>query len=187
MPESAKKHLDKNEWLPEHLCFEDGVVETVDRVQQFLATQDVVVVGLDGSDVNVGKSSLLTEISLRLYAIRVPVTTASYIDGIPDAADQLKIKKDVYSTQKSVFIVEHTGLQMFLPERALRMVKANRNAELEKTMKRIGIQKSEIDLFVSVYAPKRPFIKADDPDSKPLGDIVICNEKAVDKPRAPTR
>ncbi|MCC7197019.1 hypothetical protein IT413_02365 [Candidatus Peregrinibacteria bacterium] len=187
MPENGEKHLDAREGLPEHLCFEDGLVEAVDRVQQLLATQDVVVVGLDGSDVNVGKSTLLTELSLRLDRLRIPVTTASFTEGIPDVASVLKLKQEVYNTNKSVFIIEHTGLGIFLTERALKMLKANRNAELEKAMQIIGIQKSQIDLFVSIYAPKRPFVRANDPSSYPLGDIVICNEKAVDKPRAPTR
>ena len=171
------------EGVKEHLCFEDGVVEAVDRVQLLLTDKDIVVVGIDGSDADVGKTTLLTQLSRRLDALRVPVTSCSDISGIPDVFSQIDTKKTLYGSNKCVVIIEHAGMASYVDQRVEAMVKLNRNTVLTKTFNGIGIGKTEVDLYVSIYAKGKPFARSNNPLLKPLGDVIICNEKATDKPR----
>lgn len=170
------------EQLKEPLCFEDGLVEAVDRVQALIANQDCVVVGLDGSDVSVGKSTLLSQLALRIDSLHIPVTTCSQIDGIGDNFSTLLAKRTIHNSKKGVIIIEHTGAQVFLTPRALFMIKQNRNSELREELLRLGVHKDQIDLFISIYTANKPFARSKMPDHEPLGDIIICNEKATDKP-----
>jgi ssRNA-specific RNase YbeY (16S rRNA maturation enzyme) len=62
------------------------------------------------------------------------------------------------------------------------MIKKNRNAELREELLRLGVHKDQIDLFISIYTANKPFARSKMPDHEPLGDIIICNEKATEKP-----
>lgn len=171
------------EGVIEHLCFEDGLVEAIDRVQLLLIDKDIVVVGIDGSDADVGKTTLLTKLSQRLDVLRVPVVSCSDIDGIPDVFSQIDTKKVLYGNNKCVVIIEHAGMASYVDQRIEAMVKLNRNKVLTQTFNRMGIGKTEVDLYISIYAKAKPFARSNNPLLKPLGDVVICNEKAVEKRR----
>lgn len=148
--------------------FGRGALEALDRILALYekTDRDLVVV-INGSGINVGKTKLEQFLRSHLMERDIPTNQMSHL-----TRDELKWRQDhspepVESRRpyRVFFHTMHGGLAPSVPA----------FHAMHKTSEYLPA-----DYFVAIYRPDRPFSKIR--DFKPLGDIVIRNEKAIDSP-----
>jgi hypothetical protein len=143
--------------------FDEGVEKSVERIQQLIRDlkRDVFVF-VNGSSIEVGKTTLIRTLATKLHALGIPCEFEVTFPKTPEG----EIKKVVFREQ----INGHWKSGESYRD-ALR--KANPNLGPEK----YG------DLYIGIYRPDRKF----KPDirglDEPTADIMIRNTQALDRPK----
>ena len=149
--------------------FEGGAQEALNRILELYekTDRDLVVV-INGSGINVGKTKVEQFLRGALTERDIPTNQLSYL-----TRDELKWRQDhspepADSGRRPYRVFFYTMLGTVSPS-----VPAFH--AMHKTSEYLPA-----DFFVAIYRPDRkfPVIR----DFKPLGDIIIRNEKAVDSP-----
>jgi hypothetical protein len=163
--------------VPEY-SFDEGVRAAIARIEELLAQQDFVVVGVEGSAPSVGKTFVTGSLANYFHCneIAISITSRGKVE-ICGALRTIEYLKSSLKAKKGLLIIEGAGIESAVP---LEKVSESRKAvdnNLGILLARAGVPNGKFDLLISIYRPDRPFRKMG-PDARPLGDIVICNEKA---------
>lgn len=151
---------------PEY-SFEDGVETAVERIRELYEASDKdVVVEINGSGINVGKTELLRNLARKLGEANISLSVLN--DPTREYYDYMKANNtdaNGGAGEKRVYIVGTSIGKMY------------HSTEEYKTL-RMG--ELPVDLYIGIYRPDKPFGK----DSRlvPVADIMIRNEGAEDKP-----
>ena len=153
---------------PEY-SFEEGVQAAVDRIKGLYEASDKdVVVEINGSGVNVGKTELLKQLAQKLgdegiFLSVLNDSTRAYYEEVKnqDTAANGGVP------EKRVYIVTTTIGKMY------------HSTEEYRSLKLEG--EVSVDLYIGIYRPDKPFGK--DGPLAPVADIMIRNKGARDKPR----
>ena len=158
IPPGAKEYL-----------FEEGVQVAVDRIKELYEASDKdVIVEINGSGVNVGKTELLKQLAQKLgdegifLSVLNDPTQAYY-----EEAKKLETAANSGVSEKRVYIVATTIGKMY------------HSTEEYRSLKLEG--EVSVDLYIGIYRPDKPFGK--DGPLAPVADIMIRNKGARDKPR----
>jgi hypothetical protein len=152
-----------SEEKPREYSFEKGVDAAFERIKELYNTLDRdIIVEINGSNVNVGKSELLRQLSGRLYEVGILSTNLERTDKELFA----EVKKFEGAEDKKVYIVSDTIRKLFDSTESYR--KALRDNDLLTA-----------DLYIGIYSPDRPFEGA----TGPVADMIIKNEHATEKPK----
>jgi hypothetical protein len=162
LPQRAE-HRERREY-----GFAEGVRASLDRLLELYEhTDHDLVVVINGSSTDVGKTYLQRDIERALMEHSI-VTTNLGTGGRSDMLWRRQHIPDPVASGRRPFVVFFYVMQGFLIRKG------------EDYNARTGRDFLPVDLAVAIYRPDRPF--EDNPQLKPLGDIVIRNELAVDNP-----
>jgi len=153
---------------PEY-SFEEGVQAAVDRIKELYEPSDKdVVVEINGSGINVGKTELLKQLGQKLgeediFLSVLNDSTRAYYEEVKNqdtAANGGVPEKRVYIIATTIGKKYHS-------------TKEYRSLKLEGEL--------PVDLYIGIYRPDKPFGR-DEHGLVPVADIMIRNEGASDKP-----
>lgn len=164
--------------------FDEGVSVIVEKIESLLQSgQKYVIVSINGSGIDVGKTKLTSEISINLQqkVTGTLVLTCSNADNIDTLKDILSMDTKQKIPKKQVVIIfgadHYTGL--VLPKKIKEKVRESADKSLKKNAAAIGLGVDKIDLRIGIFRPDRPFKSID--DCEVFADIIIKNEKAHNK------
>jgi len=162
------------------LSFDEGLQKAVGRIQDLISTQSVAAVGIDGSNTNVGKTRLVSRLARELSQRQIPVVLGSEVSMLHDNLPVLPVSQAQKQSTKAVILIENAGLQSAFVPSIKSLVRNNKDRELRELLERFNIMHPGYDFMISIYRPDKPFSHSDLPETKLLGDIVICNDNAID-------
>lgn len=161
--------------------FESGIKAAMERIQSLLAEKDVVLVGINGSDTNVGKTRVGAELSKLLNENQIPNIRVGGIDIIKQNEHKV-LSMLAESDQPRGVIIFTAQMSGSYTEDQLTKLKQSFDDDAKEAASRSGLPFDKVDLMISIYRPDKPFVSADENiNTKPIGDIIIRNEKAIDK------
>lgn len=180
MIESENQQLvNEKQKLPEterEYTFESGVAEIMKRIEALLTQKDYVVIEINGSGKNVGKSTLAGRLWTEFKLKQIPCTSVSEIDlfAVHLVKDLQEYQKS-YKTRKGVIVFDAALDAMAFDDAKNRQtVRNGENRSVREIGDKFKLGVDRVDIIVAIYSPKRSFI------ATPVGDIVIRNEYAKD-------
>lgn len=167
------EHIDDAESIPE-LTFDMGVAETIARIDQLLQQQDCVVIAINFTGENVGKSFFTRRILKILHQTEIP---ALYLRDRPREMDieALNLQENRYGSKKMILILEEAQLGSLHVDSAM-AIKRFRNDEAVRFCRELGHEHHGIDFWVGLHTPSQPF--SQDHSYAPIADFIIRNEEA---------
>ena len=165
---------------------EEGEKAVFSRIKELLASQDYVLVAFDlsyGSDV--GKSTISSGLWERCYRERIPaIVFVDFTDLsvlIEPYRENLSGLRKEFHSKKGVIIMQAggEGPPMKLKKEDRKFIREIQDNAFASEFKKVDLPIKKVDIWVSIYRPDHPFFI--DEEHGYLGDIVIRNDKAVDK------
>lgn len=151
--------------------FEKGLEEITSRILELLRREKYVVVAFSCSSTNVGKSTLAKLVAQKLFKNGITAERYHGLEEIGEDNTAPRGDSRVFIFEQlewhTVNIKQYTGLKIAW-DRAIK-----------KTFDKVGIGVRGADLWVGIYRPDKPFELGS--NSRPLADIIIRNDLAVNK------
>lgn len=166
--------------------YKEGVVEVINEIKKLLCQKDHIVISISGgvgveggyNDTDVGKTTLGKDLSQELDSLGANVILTSNINSlISNSSLILYYKKNKKKLKMVVIFDDEPNLPVSGESRE--DFNKYRNLKLEKGAKSVKLDLNKFDIDILIYRPDRPASK----DEIEVADIVIKNEKAVDKKR----
>jgi hypothetical protein len=165
--------------IPEY-NFEDGLQRAIEIISSVLEQKDVVVVAINGSDINVGKTTLQTELGRFCLRKGFALLNGSDADSLGMCEDDFLYQLSTCSHNKGVIILGANAHGFSVPESKIQTAREFYDYQFKE--KKGAIPTEKIDLWIGIYRDDKPFGSGSQVEPKfPLADILIKNEKAVDK------
>ena len=162
------------------VSFEEGVEKTMLRLEELTQSETgPIVVCINGSSANVGKSHLARGLSEKIRAKGWAYVRKTGLDY--DSLNEKRVMEHDLERAKmdrpgQPVVIIFEGFGMDLPN--LETEADVKNIILLRFSEGTNLQLSKVHLWVAIYSPDRPFRRG---KSDPLGEIVIRNEAALEK------
>lgn len=162
------------------VSFDEGVEKAMLRLEDLTQSETgPIVVCINGSSPNVGKSHFARKLTEKIYArgwsyVRNTSIDHSSLNSKKSFERDLERAKMDRPGQPIVIILEEFGMD--LPN--LKTEADVKDIILSKFSRGTDLQLNKVHLWVAIYAPERPFIRG---KTDPLGEFVIRNEAALEK------
>ncbi|MDD3887637.1 MAG: hypothetical protein PHN19_02580 [Patescibacteria group bacterium] len=162
--------------------FEEGVEETLKRIDSLLEKQDYIVVAISGS-VDVGKTSFKKEVVKGLELKNITLAIRPNVADIDiHTKEQLEREKSNKGNKKCVVILEAANYPLDnMTEESTRMFKEFLDEELSSRSEEVGLPLLKVDLRIHIYRPDKPFSTNENVNQ--FADIVINNSHVKDDER----
>ncbi|MDD4996082.1 MAG: hypothetical protein PHW15_01205 [Patescibacteria group bacterium] len=152
-PERINEQFESREY-----SFEEGVKESISRILDLLKNHGSVIVAVIGGSFDAGKTTVSSRLGRGLMENGTRIKWCGSIDTLEFKSEFPESGEVLILTAEDVY---------------------TRDSAIEVKAKKFGLPFSKIDLRVFVYRPDRAF----EIREKRLADILIRNERAVDKKR----
>lgn len=183
-----KKNPDYSDERAE-FSFEEGVTETMRRIDEFFQSgQDYVVVAINGY-IQVGKSRLASEIEMQLSGRHIPVLRCADEKQIESRIYGFALEQRKNDSNGGVVILDATAWPFYAPSDpkliSAEKVRENQDQYLHRVAKKLALPARGINIRISIYRPDKPetrkFIGLDDKDVQSFADIIVRNDQARDR------
>lgn len=176
-PKQPEQTAEKKEYN-----FDQGVSVVVQKIESLLAAgQKYVVVSINGSDVEVGKTHLLAAIAIQLKLKGINVYDCSNSEHIGILKDVIKATEEESPANQIVIIFQADAPTGFpVPKEKIEQERGRSDYSLRQRAEEIGLPLEKIDIRVGIYRPDRPFVSFK--GCKIFADIIIRNEQAHNRP-----
>ena len=176
---------------PEHspevreYSYDEGVAEVVSRISTLFETKDAIFVAVNGQDQHVGKTRITMDLLHRKDALHSPDIIWLYIKNFDSWDIEGVIRNAMYarhlqpSARKYILIMEQAEIYRRNDTPFHQRNNDNFHEKVRTIGELINLPLRETDLLISICRPDRKFHDAQDPSS--MNEILIVNEKAVDK------
>lgn len=156
----------ETEPVPEY-SFEEGVDVAAEKIKELYEKSDKdVIIEINGSSINVGKTELLRNLAQKLGETGIPLNVLN--DPTREYYDYMKAANTDANggvEEKGVYIVATSIGKMY---------------HSTKEYRELNRGELSIDLYIGIYRPDKPF---GGNRLVPVADIMIRNEGASDKPK----
>ncbi|PIR96315.1 MAG: hypothetical protein COT92_01735 [Candidatus Doudnabacteria bacterium CG10_big_fil_rev_8_21_14_0_10_42_18] len=175
----SERRIPESETRQRGYFFDNGVAEVLKLLEKKLREEDVVIIGIHGSSINVGKTQLAGRLGNWLIAQDIPHVYSSDFEGLSrgNASDNIGVEKELrLKKNKLVIILEAMTTGAIKPEK-IETVTLSENQTLLEISKKLNLHLKKIDVRILIQRPDKLFQAG----TTNLADILITNEKAVDK------
>ncbi|MEK9165729.1 MAG: hypothetical protein AAB525_02630 [Patescibacteria group bacterium] len=174
--------LNSSETEKKEYSFNEGLEEIKRQVTSLLKSKDYVVIAFNASGTDVGKTYLSGAMRSWCYEQEIPFCNCPQDYSLQDGIDAFLGEQLEFNRSGGVIILEGSAGVFFRESRDLIIsFKQARNTSLAAIGEEIGLPLNSIDIWVAIYRPDKPF-QLDKSTDELLGDIIIRNEGAKDKP-----
>lgn len=175
MPKNSQNPENESKNEPLECNLEDGLQETLLRIEELLLDQNIVVITIHGSDINVGKSYLSDQLIMALKEKQIGVAWAgSEIERLGSFEIELPNDKGVIIFTADPIV--GTPLRLNLKDQ----ITKTWDTKIEEAGKKIGLPIKKIDIKIAIQTPEKPFEQQE--NWGPSADIIITNTGAQKKP-----
>ncbi len=165
--------------IPEY-NFEDGLQRAIEIISSVLEQKKVVVVAINGSDINVGKTTLQTELGRFCLRKGFALLNGSDAGSLRMSEADFLYQLNTSLDNKGVIILGANSHGFSVPENKIQAAREFYDYQFKD--KKGSIPTEKIDLWIGIYRDDKPFSSGSLVEPRfPLADILIKNEKAVDK------
>jgi len=160
--------------------FNEGLEKIKRQVISLLKSKDYIVIAFNASGTDVGKTYLKGAIHSWCYEQKLPFYSckSEYDLG---GFDAFLSEQQEFGREGGIIILESCAGCFSAPKDTIISFKQTRDTNLTSATKETGLPLNSIDIWVAIYRPDKPFQLAG-PTDELLGDIIIRNEGAKDKP-----
>jgi hypothetical protein len=164
--------------VPEY-SYEEGLDKIAEIIMGRLEKNPHIAVAFKANAMHVGKSRLSSEIARKLYEQRVRSVVFHDEYELERYGQQILRSVTEYGNQawfipdKMVIIFDQADLVS--PPDDFQVRKKIFDKKIGATLEKLGYDVAGVHLWVGVYRPDKPF------SSRPNVDVIVRNEKAVDK------
>ncbi|MDD5050912.1 MAG: hypothetical protein PHV93_04240 [Candidatus Pacebacteria bacterium] len=175
--------------VPPEYHFDEGLLHITEKIEALLDSGSkyvtVAIGGLSHDDIDIGKTTLSAAIIRHFTAKDIPVYSVPApgdlaIEGLVTLQ---KLIRDSGKENAGGIILFNAWHTLVVPPAKMATAGSNQETILKKHAERVNLPIEKIDLKIGLYRPDRPYAKKNSRNETvfPLADIVICNEKAIDK------
>jgi hypothetical protein len=154
--------------------FDEGLQEILKRVEALLSHQDYVVVGINAIGADVGKTYLKN--SIAGYFLNNGIIAVAFNNPDQFDLENLRFYQSRFTTKKVVIVFESFA-SFYGNDEEVNALRKFHNIEVAYAGDQFNVPITHVDVWVGLCRPDRPF------PGNSGADVVICNEKAVDKKR----
>ncbi len=165
--------------------FDEGVQEAIKRIEDLLSRQEYVVVGVNATGTDVGKTRLSGALVKYFHGRN---NIAAFGCSSPESFLWSSLKSEISDYQKQedkgkvvIIFDSYTSFPYAENDKNRILMRQSKDRDVENVVSShlpiLPIHR--VDIWIGLCRPDKPFIG--DLEEIPLSDIMICNEKAVDK------
>ncbi|MBU0706140.1 hypothetical protein KJ657_04920 [Patescibacteria group bacterium] len=167
--------------VPEICSFEGGLKKARVQIAELLKEKDYVVMAINGSGPEVGKTFLTGEIARGFLEEGVPIGICTDNGNFVCAEEQLATTQALLEKcDRGIYILGAWEASHGCKKYGKTDVRAGYDEMLKEAARKIGLSLSKVDIWVAIYKKDKPFHivkkKRDDPYD-PFEDIIICNDQ----------